>query len=333
MLPWLLCGILAVLALALCVRLYLLQKSLDDITDQLGELLSADTNNPIFLSSRDPHARKMAAKLNAQLRELRRQRRKYENGDRELKEAVTNVSHDLRTPLTAICGYLELLERRDPDPDTARYLALIGERAETMKRLTEELLRYSVAAGGENGLKLEPVDLNEAVEEAVASFYGALTQRGIVPAVTLPAERVVQTLDRAALSRVLGNLLSNALKYSGGDLDVRLDPDGTVTLANTAPGLDEVQVGRLFDRYYTVQTAHGSTGLGLSIARALTERMGGTVSAHIRDGRLAIRLELGRDPEDGGRKETEDASRCAPFSVKPKKAPGPPDSDPAGGPG
>ena len=290
MLPWLLCGILAAIAVALVVRLRLLQKSLDDIGRQLGERLTSDTNNPIFLPSRDPHALNLAGSLNVQLKELRRQRLQYENGDRELKEAVTNVSHDLRTPLTAICGYLELLEKGEKTPEQARYLALIADRAEAMKRLTQELLRYSVAAGGEEELTQEPVDLNAAVEEAVASFYGALVEGGVTPTVSLPEQRVIRSLDPAALSRVLGNLLGNALKYSGGDLDVALSADGVLTLSNAAAGLDEVQVGRLFDRFFTVEAGRGSTGLGLSIARALTERMGGTVSARYEDGRLSVIL-------------------------------------------
>ena len=286
MLPWLICGGLAALALVLRIQLLLLQKSLDDITDQLGDRLSSDTNNPIFLPTRDPCARRLAARLNVQLKELRRQRQRYENGDRELKEAVTNVSHDLRTPLTAVCGYLELLEKGDNTPRQARYLSLIAGRAQAMRRLIEELLRCTVAASLEDGLSPEAVDLNGAVEEAVAALYGAFIEAGIVPRVSLPPERVARSLDRAALSRVLGNLLANALKYSAGDLDVVLSPDGAITLSNAAPALDEVQVGRLFDRFYTVETGRGSTGLGLSIARSLTERMGGTISARYGAGRL-----------------------------------------------
>ena len=290
MLPWLLCAALAATVLVLFFRLRLLQKSLDEIGRQLGDRLSSDTNNPIFLSSRDPHALRLAAELNVHLKELRRQRLLCENGDRELKEAVTNISHDLRTPLTAICGYLELLERDNKSPELERYLTLIADRAEAMKRLTEELLRYSVAAGGEEEPQLEPVDLNAAVEEAVASFYGALVEGGVTPSISLPEKRVVRYVDRAALSRVLGNLLNNALKYSGGDLDVALEPDGVLTLSNAAPGLDEVQVGRLFDRFYTVESGRSSTGLGLSIARALTERMGGTIAARYEAGRLSVVL-------------------------------------------
>ena len=296
MLPWLICAALAAIVLVLCVRLYLLQKSLDDIAAQLGERLSSDTNTPIFLPTRDAHARRLAAELNAQLKELRRLRQRYENGDRELKEAVTNVSHDLRTPLTAICGYLELLDKGDKTPEQARYLALIGDRAEAMRRLTEELLRYSVAASLEDDLVLEPVDLNGAVEEAVASFYGALMEGGVTPSVSLPEKRVARNLDRAALSRILGNLLANALKYSAGDLEVALDEDGAITLSNAATKLDEVQVGRLFDRFYTVETGRHSTGLGLSIAKALTERLSGTIAARYEDGRLRVELRFPEGP-------------------------------------
>ena len=132
MLPWLLCAALAAAVLILCVRLWLLHRAMDELRAQLPELLGEDTNVLLGISSRDKHARALAAALNRELRELRRLRWKYMSGDRELKEAVTNISHDLRTPLTAICGYLELLEREDKSEAAARYLEYIGERAEAV---------------------------------------------------------------------------------------------------------------------------------------------------------------------------------------------------------
>ena len=99
MLPWLLCAALAAAVLILCLRLWLLHRAMDELRAQLPELLGEDTNVLLGISSRDKHARALAAALNRELRELRRLRWKYMSGDRELKEAVTNISHDLRTPL------------------------------------------------------------------------------------------------------------------------------------------------------------------------------------------------------------------------------------------
>lgn len=290
MLACLLCVVFALTALVLWVRLCSLQKGTDEIAEQVGECLDEDTNSLILLSTRNRHTRRLAAQLNIQRKELRRLRRRYEAGDRELKEAVTNVSHDLRTPLTAICGYLELLEWEDISPEARRYLTLIGNRAEAMRQLTEELFRYSVTALGRERLTPEPVDLNGALEEAVSGFYAALTARHIEPVVSLPENRVIRLLDRGALGRVLANLLSNALKYSGGDLYVGLDEEGTVTFSNTAPQLDEITVGRLFDRFFTVEAGCRGTGLGLSIAKTLVEEMGGRMSARYDKGRLVIEL-------------------------------------------
>ena len=287
MLPWLLCLALLAAVITLWVKTRLLQRAFDEITEGLAERLDEDTNTLLSLSTRDPHARRLASELNRQLRQLRAQRRRYQNGDRELKEAVTNISHDLRTPLTAIRGYLDLLEREDLSPAAQRYLELIGDRAEAMTRLTEELFRYSVIQSAE-GVTLEPVDLRAAVEEAVAGFYAALTGRGIQPVITLPETPVVRQADRAALARVLGNILNNALKYSAGDLEIVLTEDGEVRFTNTAPGLDEVTVGRLFDRFFTVEAAHGSTGLGLAIAKALVEQMSGAIGAEYSGGRLTV---------------------------------------------
>ncbi len=100
----------------------------------------------------------------------------------------------------------------------------------------------------------------------------------------------MRELDAAALRRIFDNILSNAAKYSDGDLVVRLMPDGAVTFTNSARSLNRVQAERLFDRFFTVETASGSTGLGLSIARLLTEKMGGSIDAAYSGGRLTIRV-------------------------------------------
>ena len=287
MLPWLLCGGLAAVIAVLLVKLWLLRRSLDEIVQQLGERLSQDTNNPIFLSTRDAHARRLAAELNIHLKELRRQRQRYQQGDAELKNAVTNIAHDLRTPLTAIRGYLDLLEREELPDGIRRYLDQIENRMEAMTKLTEELFRYSLAAD-QPELVLEAVDLRRCLEESLVSFYASLSQRGITPDITLPDAPVVRSLEPSAVGRIFGNIISNALKYSGGDLSVTLSGDGTAVFTNTAHSLDPVSAAQLFDRFYTVETGHGSTGLGLSIAKLLTERLGGTIQAEYREKRLYI---------------------------------------------
>lgn len=132
------------------------------------------------------------------------------------------------------------------------------------------------------------MDLRRALEEALLSFYGAFAQKGIEPELVLEEPEGRFLLDGGALGRVFGNILANALKYSAGDLKVTLDAAGRVAFSNCAPGLDPVAVGRLFDRYYTLDTGQSSTGLGLSIARALTEEMGCAISADYADGRLTV---------------------------------------------
>ena len=160
-----------------------------------------------------------------------------------------------------------------------------------MKDLTEELFRYSVVTA-EQELAVAPVELRGALEESLLSFYGALEKAGIEPEIRLPEEKVVRCLDPVAVSRIFGNIISNAIKYSDGDLAVCLEPDGTVVFSNAAKDLDAVAAGRLFDRFYTVEAARNSTGLGLSIAKQLTERMGGSLTAEYEAGRLRLILKF-----------------------------------------
>ena len=288
---WVLAAGLALLALGMGLKVALLRHGMKALRRDLVERRGQDTNTLLSLPCRDRELRRLASALNDELRALRQERLRYQQGDKELKEAVVNISHDLRTPLTAISGYLQLLQGQDLPPDTRRYLEQIDNRTQAMKRLTEELFRYSVVVSEET-LAREPVDLRRAVEEALLSFYGALEGRGIEPQVRLPETPVIRQLDPAAVNRVLGNILTNALKYSAGDLEVTLEESGRLTFSNAAPGLDPVAAGRLFDRFYTVEAARNSTGLGLSIAKELTQRMSGEMGAELHGGRLTVWLEL-----------------------------------------
>lgn len=283
--------ILLTVILALLGKIYMMHKAALEIGEAFEDRLAADTNTLIDISSRDPYLCQLAASINTQLRILRKQRHKYLSGDRELTEAVTNISHDLRTPLTAICGYLDLLEKEPLSENAARYLSLIANRTEAMKQLTEELFRYSVILSTQE-LEMETVCLNSVLEETIAAFYAALTARGLRPQIYMSGKRVEKRLNREALSRVFGNLLNNALKYSDGDLEITLHDNGEIMFANTASGLNEIQVGKLFDRFFTVEAARNSNGLGLAISKTLIEQMGGTIAADYCRGRLTIRIQF-----------------------------------------
>ncbi len=289
MLPWFLCAGLAVIVIILVIKIRLMQKSMKEICDSLSEHLTSDTNQLITVSSSDRYVRKLASCIAEELRVLRCQRRQYVNGDRELKEAVTNISHDLRTPLTAICGYLDLLEKEDKSDNARRYLAQITDRAEALKALTEELFRYSVISSVSE-LNDEELDVRSVLEESLLPFVGAFEQKGISPSVEITETKVPRTLDRSALSRIFENILNNAVKYSDGDFSVAMGENGKIVFSNTVAELSPIEVGRLFDRFYTVDLARKSTGLGLSIAKLLTERMGGSIGAEYKNNMLYITI-------------------------------------------
>lgn len=360
MFPWKFVCIAAVaLGIVLAVKIAFLYQGLKEIGRQLHDRLSEDTNNVIYVSGNDRHLKAFARQVNQELKILYDQRRRYQNGDRELKEAVTNISHDLRTPLTAIYGYLELADAETETAEAleaavslhglgdnvpvernrkeslvsaipvsergsaslhmqyigqmAHYLSQIRNRADAMRALTEELFRYSIivsasrddmgyqqAAGGTGAAPgKERVVLNRFLADCLLSYYDIFRQNGIEPQIVIADEEVVRVLDAGALRRIFCNILDNAVKYSKpamsserAVLSVELFPDGTITFRNSAQNLDWVFVERLFDRFYTVETGRNATGLGLSIAKLLTERMGGSISAAHAEGMLEIMVKL-----------------------------------------
>ena len=280
LLQWILCILLSVIVIVLLAKNYLLKKSMREIYTDFENFLSEDTNVQITVSSGDKTVTRLAKAINLQLTKLRKIKQQYSDGDRELKEAITNISHDLRTPLTAICGYLDLLEKQNHSEDTERYIEQIRNRSEVLKQLTEELFRYSIISSMPE-LSYEKVNLCRVLEESLISFEGTMQQVGIQPEIQMPSVPVWRTLDHSAVVRVFGNIINNAIRYSDGDFEVHLEENGKITFSNTANKLTTVEVEKLFDRFYTVDTARKSTGLGLAIAKTLVEKMNGKIEANI----------------------------------------------------
>lgn len=284
-------GMLVVIIAVLLAKIYFWRKAAREITEGLHTCLTTDTNTLITISSRDTCMCHLTSEINVHLALLRKERLRYQQGDLELKEAVTNISHDLRTPLTAICGYLDLLEREEKSEAVCRYLSRIKNRTEALKHLTEELFRYSIVTSVQE-LKKERVNVVGILEETLLAFYAAMQEAAIEPEIHLPDEPVWREADEEAVSRIFSNIISNALKYSDGDLIVKMEQDGRIIFSNTASKLDAVMAGRLFERFYTVSSNRNATGLGLSIARILIERMGGSIEAEYQNEILEIKFYL-----------------------------------------
>lgn len=285
------CIVLAVTVIVLLVKVVLLERAFKEIGDQVKDHMDG-TNSSIFqLSTSNKEARKLANDLNGALQELHAERVFLKDGDKRMKENVTAISHDLRTPLTAINSYVDLLENETDDAKRKEYLERIKDRTSELKDMTGELFKYSVSSDTQYDSQLsnEDLDLKSIIENSLISFYKEFTSKGIDPQTEFPSGKVIINSNRKILMRIFDNVFSNVAKYATS-LSVKLSDDGVVTVSNDAPDLTPVQVSKLFDKYYTVTDGTNSTGLGLSIAKDLVGRVGGSISAGLSDGMLTITI-------------------------------------------
>ena len=283
---------LVVIIFALLLKIFYMRKAIREIKRGFSEKLYTDTNTPIMLSSHDKLVSSLANDINVELKELQKQKHRYIQGDKELKNAITNISHDLRTPLTTICGYLSLLDKEEKSEHIARQLSIIKNRTFALKQLVEELFRYTtIISDTENSVYTETV-INNVLEDCISSYYAIFKEKGITPNINLCEQKIVRSVDKTALLRIFNNVIDNAIKYSEGDLTISLFENGKIVFSNHTSDLNEIQIGKLFDRFYTVNTARKSTWLGLSIAKALIEKMDGNISADYSNNVLSIIIKL-----------------------------------------
>lgn len=269
-----------------------MKKSLREIKQSVKNILKTDTNNLIMISSSDKDIESLTNELNDELRDLRKQKLLYENGNQELKKLITNISHDMRTPLTAISGYIDLIKEGNNLEKQQYYLNIVENKTNELTQLTEQLFDFSKTMDIGTNINKEKCLINELLEETLANNYIVLKNKDITPNIEITKNKIYRNIDRNSITRVFENILSNIVKYSSGNFKVELDDNGKITFSNKAKNLDATTVKKIFDRYYTVENAKKSTGIGLSIAKQLVELNGGSINAKYIKGNLIIEIKL-----------------------------------------
>lgn len=283
------CLLLLIIAF-LIIKIYIIKKSLKEIESVLNSILKSDTNALITTSSSDRYIKSLVYSLNIELKELRKQKLQYVNGNQELKKIITNVSHDLRTPLTAINGYIDLMRNEKLSQNQEKCLNIIDKKSNQLSELTEELFTFSRTMDANVKMAKENYCINELLEEVLASYYDIFKKENIKPEIKICNERVYRKINKHSIIRVFENILSNIYKYSSDYFKVELKSDGKIIFSNKTTSLDITSVQKIFDRFFTVENAKKSNGIGLSIAKQLVELNDGNISAKYINETLIIEI-------------------------------------------
>jgi signal transduction histidine kinase len=284
-----------VLALLFLTRLLLVQKEIRRLSAQLGSYNSRHTDKKVDIALIHKDIEELAGEVN-RLIDLRVQenidKRRVEH---ELKQAIANISHDLRTPLTSVLGYIQLLDSDElSNEDKKSYFAVTKNRTKQLQSLLTDFFELSVIDSTDYELTLERLKLNNLVREILLSYYEMFRERQIEPIIQIADEAMMVNADAKAVTRVIENLIVNAIRHSIGNVAVTLEQhqsSAVLTISNDTERLTETDVSHFFDRFYKGdQTRSGTnTGLGLSIAQGLMLKMNGEISAELIDNRLYMK--------------------------------------------
>ncbi len=284
--------------IVLCISIYLtfkiliMKNEIKNIGQTLEKIINTDTNNLITVGTNTKELKQLASLLNNSLKDLRKLELEYKNGSGELKASITDVSHDLRTPLTAIRAYLDLIDDKNLTKKQIEYLSVIDSKVNDLIELTEQLFDFSKAYDKKRKIEFESVCLNDVLEDSLASFYSLFNKNDIVPKVDICKDKVIRLLNISMLKRIFENIISNAIKYGEKDFKVKLSNDGSVVFSNKTDSFDAVSLKKIFDRYYTIKNVKKSNGVGLAIAKQLVEIMGGKVKANYTKNTLTIKVKF-----------------------------------------
>lgn len=288
-------GVLSVLILILIGILISYKRQVKDICRQLRFLQECDSNMLITTEMKKGHIGELAELLNTLLKERKKGRADYQKKEQMIADIYTNLSHDIRTPLTSLDGYFQLLEETQEENDRKRYIQIIQERIESLKEMLEELFTYTKLQNGTYELKLEPQNVGQILKETVFSYYDDWAEQEISPQFEITEEPVWIRGNKQALRRTIQNIIKNGLDHGNKEIRIQLsrnEKQMELVFQNKIEPGEQIDISRVFKRFYKADKARSksSTGLGLSIAKGFVEKMHGEIAAEIKEDWFCIKI-------------------------------------------
>ena len=291
--------ILVVVALYLIIKLWAVKRDLKNLKEELKSTCTPGCDSQMRVTLWDKDAVRLAKQINENLDLQKNLKLDTEKSKRQLEQSVSDIAHDLRTPLTVIKGNLKMLEKENLTERGQVYLQISNTKAETLKQMVDTFFEMSVLESDTEKATLQKVDLIEFLSRFLLENETLIRNKGLTPDIQFPEKSVYIQAEPAMLTRVLGNIMSNILKYAEESFTLAIDDaeqdENTMTsirISNSIKDGEEIDPDRIFERTYRADKARtdGSAGLGLYIAKLLVEKQDGTITASVEDNKLQFFL-------------------------------------------
>ena len=288
--------LLSISVLILFLYIIFILKQLKSISKQLDKRLIENTRQPLNIELFNKTITNLSKNINRCLKLEEKRRLESINDQKQFKELISNISHDLRTPLTSIKGYQQLLEKTPLDKHQVQLLKTAQKSTDELGLLIENFFEYSYLVTAKTEPNLKKININNLIVECVLSYIAILEEKNLN--VNIKETPPVFVLgDKNMLIRIIENLLNNCAKHSLGDIDIKIEflQNAKITFTNPINQDTNINVDKLFHRFYTSDsTRNKSTGLGLSIVEFLVKQMDGNVGAYLNktDHTLSIFFEI-----------------------------------------
>lgn len=283
-------AIIVTLSLIIILLSYLLhRREVSRLSQKLQMLLSNFTHTELTVDFPSADVIELVNSLNELIQAYHKQVHSLKKKDEAIKETITNLAHDLRTPMTAIQGYAQMLFHSSSlSNEDLEAVKVINERLLVLNQLLNQLFEFARIEAGEIEFSYTPLDLNTVLRSVVVSFFKIFEEREIIPTLNIAETSFPFCGDEKAVTRIFGNIISNALAYGNGNYKFSSSIDGKYykfTFQNMTDSMQESDIDKIFERFYTtdLSRARKTTGLGLTIAKKLTIGMGGMISATLRN--------------------------------------------------
>ena len=293
MLIWALAATAA--AIISIILLILYRRQIRKIIRQLDFLKNNQTNLRLTSDLPLPEFNDLIDSVNDVLDREKENRRETQNEEAQLRETVTNLSHDIRTPLTSLDGYFQLLSTSGSEEERRKYTAIIQSRIASLKDMLEELFTYARLQDAGYEMDLERTDFAGCAFDTTFSFYDEFQKKGIEPQIDFCEGHLFILGNAEAIRRAMQNMIKNALVHGSSSISLTLgEKDGIAFLrcSNDTEHPEEIDISQVFTRFYKADSArtHTSAGLGLSIAGGLVERMGGEIHADLEGNTFMVEI-------------------------------------------